>query len=129
MASPRKDATSRSVTICSTSGPVAQAAVTPPPAAACCLAVLVLRTQRDPADRAVLDEADPPFRRPIGEMSDIDVAARGRDGAERHRSQRAKPGENRLVERKLLARLRRHFGRHALVVGLATRQGLHVLAQ
>src|SRR3954465_11264120 len=36
---------------------------------------LVLRTQRNPPDRAILGQADPPLRRTIGELGDIDVAA------------------------------------------------------
>ena len=53
---------------------------------------LILRAERNPSDRAVLDQADPPLRRTVGEMGDVDVAAERRDAAERHRAQRHRAG-------------------------------------
>src|SRR5262249_53789453 len=90
---------------------------------------LVLRPQRKPADRAVLDQADPELRRAVDEMGDVDVAAHGRNGAERQGSQCAEPCENGLVERKLPTRIRRHFGGHAVIVRLTARNAVDVLTQ
>src|SRR3954471_498597 len=36
---------------------------------------LVLRTQRNASDRAILDQTDPPLRRTVGELHDVDIAA------------------------------------------------------
>src|SRR5215470_18681723 len=74
----------------------------------------VLRAERDSPDPALLGEADPPLRRAIGELDEVDVGAELRNAPERHRPQRSELSQYRLVEQQLLARLRRHFRRHVL---------------
>src|SRR5438552_16766280 len=73
-----------------------------------------LRTERNSCNRAVLGQANPPLRRTVGEMGDVDVAAQLSDGAERDGPQRAKLGDDGLLERKLRARLHRDFRAHAI---------------
>src|SRR5215813_7029157 len=80
---------------------------------------LIHRAKRDAADAALLDQADPPLHRAVGEMDAVDVAAKRRCAAERHCPQRTKPGQYRLIEHQLLPRLGGHLGRHPIVVGLA----------
>jgi len=48
--------------------------------------------------------------------------------AKRHGAQCAEPAQDGLIEGELLTRLRRHFGGHAIVIRLAARQRLDVLA-
>src|SRR6185437_13919615 len=45
-------------------------------------AALILRTQRDTPDRAFPCQADPPFRRAVGKVDHVDVAAERRDAPE-----------------------------------------------
>ena len=89
----------------------------------------LLRTKRNSSDRAVLDQGNPPFRRTVGEMSHVDVAAHARNAPKRHGAKRAKPAQDGLVQGKLLTRLRGNFGGHAIVIRFAAAHGLDVLAQ
>src|SRR5215471_3101425 len=70
---------------------------------------LVLRPEREAPDPAFLDEADPKFRRAVGEVGHVDVVVELRGAAEGNCAQLAEPGENGLIDRQLLARLRGHF--------------------
>jgi hypothetical protein len=56
-------------------------------------AEVLLRTQHDASDGAVLEQADPPFRRAVGEMGHVDVVAHARHAAKRHGAQRARAGD------------------------------------
>src|SRR5437899_2215255 len=89
----------------------------------------VLRAERNSPDPALLGEADPPLRRAIGELDDVDVGAELRNAPERHRPQRPELGQYRLVEQQLLARFRRHFRRHVPVVRLAATKRIDILTQ
>src|ERR1700730_1994685 len=57
-----------------------------------------LRAERNAPDLALLDEGDPPFRRAVAEMGDVDVVAGRRNRAERHCPQRPKSGQHRPIE-------------------------------
>src|SRR5215831_1866482 len=61
-----------------------------------------LRAERNAPDLALLDEADPPFRRAVAEMGNVDVIAGRRNAAERQGPQRPESGQHRLVEQQLL---------------------------
>src|SRR5436309_6755815 len=62
-------------------------------------------------------------------MDVVDVAAKDRYAAERHRPQRAESGHYRLMYQQFLPRLRGHLGRHPIVVRLATAECVDVAAQ
>src|SRR5437016_3362303 len=52
-----------------------------------------LWAERNAPDLALLDETDPPFRRAVGEMGEVDVVVGLRNGAERHGAQCPKSGQ------------------------------------
>src|SRR6266852_4841136 len=88
-----------------------------------------LRAERNAPDLALLDEADPPIRRAVAEMGDVDVIAGRRNGAERQGPQRPKSGQHRPVEQQLLARAPRHLRRHVVVVRRAAAKRVDIFAQ
>src|SRR3982750_4238014 len=90
---------------------------------------LSLWAEPNSADRSVLHKPNSPFRRTMDEVRHVDVVADIRDAAERQGAQWTEPGDDSLIERKLLMSLRRDFGGHPLVVRLSTAQGLDVLPQ
>src|SRR5260370_10701178 len=89
----------------------------------------VLWAERNPPDPALLGEADPPLRRAIGEMDEVDVAIELLNAPERHRPQRPELGQYRLVEQQLLARLSSHFRCHVVVVRLPAADRVDILTQ
>src|SRR5882672_10778834 len=88
-----------------------------------------LRTERNAPDLALLDEAEPPFRRAVAEMGNVDVVVGRRNAAERQGPQRPKSGQHRPVEQQLLASVRRHLRRHAVVVRRAAAKRVDIFAQ
>src|SRR5262245_12660043 len=93
------------------------------------LSILIMRAEGDTSDPVAFDEADPPFRRAVGEMGHVDVVGELAYAAERHRAQFAELGEDRLVQEQLLARIRGHFRRHPAVIRLAAGERFDVVAQ
>ena len=89
----------------------------------------VLRAERNSPDLALLDEADPPFRRAIGELGDVQVTAARRNSAEQQCPQRPKSGQHRSAEQELLACVSGHLRRHVVVFRRAAAERIDIFTE